>query len=81
MSRHAADVVSLVFGVVFVALGLVGIVDTLSVSLADIRWLLPGLLIVFGLVLVITSGRDRGDAPATGHDTPGTEVVRPDDPR
>jgi len=57
MKRHNLDVLSLVFGLVFVAIATVGLLDQLTVSWSDIRWLVPTGLVAAGLALVITAGR------------------------
>ncbi len=54
MRRHPLDVLSLVFGVLFVTFATIGLVDALTLSLGDLRWLLPALLIVVGGVLLVT---------------------------
>ncbi|MEX0952762.1 MAG: hypothetical protein WDZ26_02915 [Nitriliruptoraceae bacterium] len=56
MTRHPLDVLSLVFGILFVAIATIGLVDALTLSLGDLRWLLPALLIVIGGVLLVTGG-------------------------
>ncbi|HKE67975.1 MAG TPA: hypothetical protein VKB55_01905 [Nocardioidaceae bacterium] len=60
MKRHSLDVVSLVAAVIF--LGVFGIwlgVDRGSLSIGDIGWLTPSLLIVAGLAGVAASLRRR----------------------
>lgn len=62
MERHHLDVLALFSGVVFVAIAVVGLTDTLVLSVADLRWLGPLAIVAFGVVLVVTStgGRNRG---------------------
>lgn len=57
MKTHPLDVIALVFGLIFVAIALVGLFDQLTVSWSDLRWLVPSALVAVGLALVITSGR------------------------
>jgi hypothetical protein len=73
MERHHLDVLALFSGVVFVAVAVVGLTDTLVLSVADLRWLGPLAIVAFGVVLVVTSagGRSRGSEPdaALGYGT------------
>ena len=65
MERHHLDVLALFSGVVFVAIAIVGLTDTLVLSVADLRWLGPLAIVAFGVVLVVTSagGRSRRSEP------------------
>lgn len=62
MRRHALDVVSLVAGLVFLAVAIVGLSDwSWTVSL-DARWILPVVLIGVGLIgLSAVLSRGRGN--------------------
>jgi hypothetical protein len=71
MKRHDLDLLSLVFGVLFVLVGVLGLTDRVILSLSDVRWLVPVGLIVIGVALVLPSGRGGT----------GDEVVPDDDAR
>ena len=75
MQRHPLDLVSLTAGLVFTAVAIIGLSGTLSLSVQDLRWIGPGLLVLFGVVLVATSvSRRPVTEPATGSTTePSTE--------
>lgn len=53
MQRHDLDAFSLTFGLLFVAVATVGLVDRSVLSITDLRWLFPVVLVVIGLVLVV----------------------------
>lgn len=65
MRRHPIDLVSLVFGLAFVALA-AGALIADPIELIEARWLWPGLLIVLGLALLLAplggGGRRSPDA-------------------
>jgi len=65
MTRHPLDVLSLVFGILFVVIATIGLVDAVTISLGDLRWLLPTLLIVVGGVLLVTGGTRAVRSEAT----------------
>lgn len=55
MERHPLDLVSLTAGAVFVLTALVALTGVVTLTAADLRWIGPGLLVLFGVVLVATS--------------------------
>ena len=59
MERHDLDVVSLVAGLLFVALGATFLLDELDVLDLQLRWVWPSLLIALGIAGLVTS-RPRG---------------------
>ena len=61
MQRHPLDLVSLTAGLIFTAAAVVGLSGALTLSAADLRWIGPALLVVFGIVLVATSVSRRSD--------------------
>ncbi len=69
MQRHDLDAFSLTFGLLFIAVATVGLVDRTVLALADLRWLFPALLVVIGLLLVVgpsvRSRRAEADAAAS----------------
>lgn len=70
MERHPLDLVSLTAGLIFTAAAVVGLSGALTLSAGDLRWIGPGLLVVFGIVLVATSVSRRGDGETHGADEP-----------
>jgi hypothetical protein len=62
MRRHALDVVSLVAGLVFIAIAIVGLSDWSWNFSLDARWILPVVLIGVGLIglsAVLSRSRDH----------------------
>lgn len=57
MNRHTPDLASLVFGLLFVVIGLVLL--TGDVAALSFEWLIPGIAIALGALLIWT-GRSRG---------------------
>ena len=55
MTRHRLDVFSLCAGMLFMALAIGFLLDGLDVWNADASWIVPVLLIVFGLAGVLTT--------------------------
>ena len=55
MTRHRLDVFALCAGVLFMALTIGFLLDGLGVWNADASWIVPVLLIVFGLAGVLTT--------------------------
>lgn len=72
MDRHPIDLVSLIGGLIVVAVAGAVLAGAPLLISADLRWVLPALLVLIGVVLVATAGRRRS-TPA------GTEQV-PDVP-
>jgi hypothetical protein len=57
--RHPFDPVSLIFGLLFAAIAVLGLTDAVTLSYLDLRWIAPGALVLLGLALVLTSGRSH----------------------
>jgi hypothetical protein len=78
MKLHRLDVVSLIFGLAFTALGIFFAVATdpwqLFSSGIGLRWMGPALLIVIGAAIVAPLFRRRGDTVAH----PGEAPVEPE---
>jgi hypothetical protein len=74
VKRHELDLLSLAFGVVFVVLGVLGLMDRVVLSVSDVRWLVPVALIIMGIALVLPSGRWRGADDASPPEQ-GTHTV------
>ena len=71
MTRHRLDVFALCAGVLFMALALGFLLDGLGVWNADASWIVPVLLIVFGLAGVLTTvGRHTRVRPAVPPENP-----------
>ena len=78
MERHRLDALSLIFGLLFVAIAMVGLTDVFTLTAADLRWLGPALLVVVGIALLFTAGGGRKEAP-DGRDDRADDAVRSDD--
>ena len=63
MARHAADLVSLAFGLLFAGMGLALLFPALD--LVSLQWVLPLTAIAIGVVFIV-AGRNR----RTGQDAP-----------
>lgn len=74
MERHDLDPVSLVFGIVFLALASTALFDNVDFTPISARWLWPGLLIVAGALVLVTSIR-RSDADTNGDDGAGVGTL------
>ena len=72
MRPHRSDLVSLVMGIIFVALGLRFLQPGAQVWSIDWSWLWPGALILGGL-LVLASARTRARDPEPAIDEPPLE--------
>ena len=74
MERHPLDVVSLTAGLVFTLAALIALTGAVTLGVEDLRWIGPGLLVLFGVVLVATSVSGRGDGQdgSDRDDAPGT---------
>jgi hypothetical protein len=57
MRTHPFDAVSFVFGAIFAAVGLLALTGIATISLLDLRWLAPALLVLVGVVLVVSAAR------------------------
>ncbi len=64
MERHPLDLVSLTAGLVFTLAALITLTGAVSLGVDDLRWIGPGLLVLFGVVLVATSVSKRSDHQA-----------------
>lgn len=64
MTKHRFDLLSFVFGALFATIGVLGLTDVAVVSLADLRWLGPGVLVLVGVALVVSAARGEGREPA-----------------
>lgn len=62
MQRHDLDLTALVTGLVFVALGLVLVIDGAGWVDADLRWIAPVLLVALGAAGLAAALR-TGDRP------------------
>lgn len=61
MTRHAADLLSLTFGVLFASIGLVLLLGDLS--RLSLEWLAPLVAIALGIVVVLAARSTRGTTP------------------
>ncbi len=65
------DPLALVAGLVFIAIAVVGLTDRIQLSIDDVRWIAPILLVLFGILLLVTAADgnrrsdDAGDDRAT----------------
>lgn len=75
MTRHPLDTLSLVFGLLFTAVGFAALADAIDLELFTVDWLWPAVLIGSGIAVLLTlTSRERSDAPASG-----TASSSPDD--
>lgn len=61
MRTHRFDPASFAFGVLFVAIAVVGLTDPSLLALEDLRWLGPAVLVVLGLALLLSAARGERD--------------------
>ncbi len=60
MKRHRLDVVSLLFGILFVGFAVTAVFADEDITALEARWVWPVLLVVVGLAVVgFSLGRDR----------------------
>lgn len=79
MRTHRFDPASFAFGVLFVAIAVVGLTDPSLLAIEDLRWLGPAVLVVLGLALLLSAGRrDRHRESATPAAVPDTTAAVPD---
>jgi hypothetical protein len=78
MTRHSADFVSLVFGLAFVAFGLVLLAgDTGALTL---EWVAPITAIALGVLLVVAARSGGHAGPTPGTDPPSAGEPTPAEP-
>jgi len=75
MRRHPADLVSLMFGLLFLAAGSVLLSDHLDL-LGDLRWAGPAVLIVVAMAMLASLRGSSGPARA-GSAMPPVDELRP----
>lgn len=63
MKRHAVDPFSLVFGALFLLIGVAFMVSRVNVWSAHLAWLWPVPLILVGGLIVYLAARPRRDEP------------------
>lgn len=73
MRTHRFDLLSFVFGALFVAVGVVGVSDLAVLDLADLRWIGPGILVLIGVALVISAARRDRDEEVVAVDEHATD--------
>ena len=79
MERHRFDILSFVFGLLFVLVAIVGLTDLVELTWLDLRWIGPAVLVGLGLVLVLTAGRGRNDRQLADDADPARVPVETDD--
>lgn len=69
MKTHRTDLVSLVPGLLLVAIAVGALTDNLDIDLFTAEWVWPALLVALGLVVLASAGRPRSDQPGAtaGH--------------
>lgn len=63
MTRHRFDPLSFLFGVLFVALGVLGLTGPWTLAELDLAWVGPGLLVLAGVVVLLTARSSRDERP------------------
>lgn len=66
MKRHDLDLVSLIFGIVFLGLASTGLFENVDFAFVDSRWIFPVLLIGAGGLVLASSVRGRSTGLSTG---------------
>lgn len=56
MRTHRFDLISFLFGAVFVAIALIALLDSIVLRVDDWRWIGPGLLVALGIALLVSAG-------------------------
>jgi hypothetical protein len=79
VERHPFDILSFVFGLLFVLVAIVGLTDLVELTWFDLRWIGPAVLVGLGLVLVSTAGRGRNDRQPADDTEPARAPVETDD--
>lgn len=79
MQRHKLDILSLFAGLVFVAIAVVALTDSLVLSIGDLRWLGPLAVVGFGVVLVATAGGRRSRDPEAEDEARHDDEARSED--
>lgn len=66
MERHSIDVLALFSGVVFTVIAVLSLTGVVTISLDDLRWIGPALLVGFGIALLVSGavGSRRRDDDA-----------------
>jgi drug/metabolite transporter superfamily protein YnfA len=54
---HPFDAVSFTFGAIFVAVAVIGLTDLATLTVVDLRWIGPAVLVLVGVVLVVSAAR------------------------
>jgi hypothetical protein len=88
VSRHDADLTSLIAGLVFVAIGVAYLLNAMDVVEVDAKWVVPLALVGLGLAglagsltRVSRDRRDRGSEPAPEpEDDPDDHPAEPERP-
>lgn len=66
MKTHRTDLVSLIPGLLLVAVAVGALTDNLDIDLVTAEWAWPALLVALGLVVLASAGRRRRDDEADG---------------
>lgn len=79
MERHPFDLLSFVFGLIFVAVATVALLGVEVVALRDLAWVLPTVLVVIGAALLLTSATRRSttDEEQAGEPLEGSTTSTP----
>ena len=65
MHTHRFDLIAFVFGALFAAVGVIGLTETALLTLADLRWIGPAVLVLLGVALVVSAARREPRVEAT----------------
>lgn len=74
MSRHRFDALSLVFGLLFAALGVAALYDAIDFELLSLDWLWPAALIGSGIAVLLTLGSRQPTGDRAGTEPSGPTV-------
>lgn len=66
MNTHRFDLIAFVFGALFAAIGVIGLTEAALLTLADLRWIGPAVLVLLGVALVVSAARREPRAEVAG---------------
>jgi NO-binding membrane sensor protein with MHYT domain len=74
MKRHSFDIISFLFGALFVGAGVSAVLFNGAFSRFDGRWVWPALLVVGGVVFALSTWRPLYKGDATADEVPESPI-------